>query len=213
MQIVNNHDRAEMLAKRFQPIIYQEWKSIKDFPTSLMFDDEKTMESNLAWAISDPTLYYRVSEDDDHIYAFYMVFHPFDWSSSKIGFIRKLDSHTYDTESFCVRWSKLYGELDIATVYHYSIKKQFCVKWPIVRIESEGHAIMPYDPEHESINTNNYAVYTKNNVKLCNIDTIPVAQWYQIKKIVNGKGVDMPDQQAEHGDMFNHPDKLFKRRN
>jgi len=213
MELVKDVTRAENLARRFQPFIYQEWKSIKDFPTSLIFDEEKTMEANLVWAINTPSLYFRMSEDNDYFYAFYMVFHPFDWSSSKLGFIRKLDSHTYDTESFCIRWSKLHGGYDLATIYHYSIKTKFGLGTiPCVRIEAESHAIMPFNPERESINTVKYAVYHPNDFKLVNIDTIGLVQWKQIKNILHRAGVDTPDTQTEHGDMFLHPDKLFKRR-
>ena len=210
-QLVNDRERAEILADRFQPIIYQEWKSIKDFPTSLMFDDEAQMEKNLFWAINDPTLYYRISEDDEYFYAFYLVFHPFDWSDSKIGFIRKLDSHTYDTEAICVRWSKVHGVMDIATVFHNSIKTKMNVDSTLVWIEAEGHGIRPFE-EKLMVRAERFTVYSHDSCKLVNIDSMSPAQWERMKEILNSKGVDMPEQQAEKGHMFTDPDKLFARR-
>ena len=215
--IIKDKDRAELLAKRFCPGIYQEFKSIKDFPTAIMLDEAEQMEKNLFWAIDNPALYYRISEDDDYIYAFYMVFHAFDWSDSKISWIRKWDSHIFDTESICFRWSKLYGRLDVATIYHHSIKSKFSTTSLVVYIQAEGHGIKPFDPNDPNDvkdklgNSSKFVTYRPEDLKLEWIDKLSSTQYDRLKNILNNEGVNAPCQQAKNGWMFTAPNKLFNK--
>lgn len=199
------------MARRFCPEIYQEWKSIKDFLTPIILDERPIMEEALYWLIDEPTLYYKATEDNDFLYIYYMLFHPFDWSDSKIGFIRKWDSHLFDTEGLCIRHAKYtpQGATDIATIFHNTIKSEENVGIPQVQVQAEGHGI---SPGRFYANVGNYVVYNRRTITLEDMGGVERTHaWTRFKRILNAEGVNAPDQQAMHGKLWTAPDEAFKK--
>lgn len=198
--------QAKKLAHRFCPVVVQEWKRLEDFPSVLNFDSEERMRKNLVFGMREPALYYRMSEDAFYYYAFYMVFHAFDWSDSKFAIIRKLDSHVYDTEGLCFRISKVTGNCDLATIFHHDIKVQ-ANSGPMVWIDAEGHGIRPYRQEY--ISDHAYSVYPPKAFNLYNLDSLTKSTYDRITKLLNDGGVDAPHQQSEDGILFTAPHTFF----
>lgn len=204
-------DKASEVAKHFCPEIYQEFKSIKDFLTPLILADKNSMEESLYWLINHPTLYYKTTEDENFLYIYYMLFHPFDWSDSSIGFIRKWDSHLFDTEGLCIRHAKYtaQGATDIATIFHNEVKFEENCGIPQVQVQSEGHGI---SPGRFYANVGHYVVYNRGKINLLNMGEVEgTPAWDSIKRALNSEGVDMPDQQALGGKLWSAPDEAFKR--
>ena len=55
-------------------------------------------------------------------------------------------------------------------------------------------------------------VYLPNGYELSDLTSLSSHQASRMKQILNDKGVDMPEQQAERGELWLAPDKLFARR-
>jgi hypothetical protein len=215
--------KAKELAIQHCPVIIQEWKSIKDFPTQFVVDTPENMERNLPWLISQPELLFKVSENDEYYFIYYIIFHPFDWSDSGIPLIKKLDSHTFDTESILLRISKHSGYNYIATRYHNQLLFSDAGVSPVVYVEAEGHGIIPeenYDDQEDI----NLAVYRAECIIFTDITQLKTSQLTFIKDALMKAGVDTPEEQGDglwllspfgtqhkRDDMFNHPDKLFQK--
>jgi hypothetical protein len=215
--------KAKELAIQFCPDIIQEWKSIKDFPTQFVIDTPENMERNLPWLISQPELLFKVTENDEYYFIYYTVFHPFDWSDSGIPFMRKLDSHTFDTESILLRISKHSGNNYIATRYHNEILFSEMNPAPVVYIEAEGHGIIP-ECDYDASDNINLAIYQAGCIIFTDITQLKANQLKFIKDCLTEAGVDIPEEQGDiiwlmspfgtkhkRDDMFNHPDKLFQK--
>ncbi len=202
------------VAKYFCPRIVQEYKDIRDFLCPVMLDTKENMLSILHEAIKHPTLYYKVSEDEEYIYAFFMTFHPFDWSDSKIALIRKLDEHLFDTESICIRRSKYTGHTNIATIYHHTIKRyDYDYDCGIDRfshhdifIESEGHGIMPVELADTPFKM--VIDYRPDAIELVSLTKL--LDSHHVCCVLENAGVDIPPKQANNGIMFLKPDVLFR---
>jgi hypothetical protein len=222
-RIITDNNRASVIAHLLRPQIYQEWSSIKDFLTGIVMGKEQSTLEILPSLIANPEVYYRTSEDNDYYYAFYMLFHSFDWSSFPIGFIADLDSHRFDTESILVRAKKAYFPViqgDIATVSHKSIKFKGDIRKVTVFVEKEGHAIKPFEKRY--LSTAKYTVY--NEYKLESFDDMLWSQWRLFKRVLRLHGVGGPDELYDsrwlyspfgirhyREDMFNHPNKIFEK--
>ena len=185
----------------------------------MVFDTAENMEANLDWMIEIPVLYYICREDEQYWYVYYLIFHPFDWSSSPVGFVRKLNSHLYDTEGICFRVDKKSGTKDIATIYHNSILFQANTT-RLVYIESQGHGILP--PKHLNFKLSGAFKLYRYNYELVTLENITKDQWNEIKKKLCG--VNIPHEQGDtlwvrdsmgtrhrRGDMYLRPDRLFKK--
>jgi len=219
---------AEKLAVKYRPIIYQEWKDIRDFLTPLILHNS----ANMLEEMKKPTLYYKVMEDGRYWYISTVVYHPWDWSDHPIWFIRKWDSHRHDTESILMRIEKKKSEglskkvpkganrIDICTVFHSSfIFKKYSDRQ--VYIEPEGHGIKPFNPKMLK-EDRNFIRYNKYD--FVDWATIKEAEWEQLRKKL--KGVNLPDKQFDGqfklrfrtkgemnhlpGDNWNRPDVLFR---
>ncbi len=210
------------LAKKFSPIIYQEVKGIKDFLTPMALAQEGSVIAILPSIFENPTLYYLIQEDNAYWYAFYMTYHPFDWSDSSVSFVRFLDSHKHDTEAVCFKVNKNNEKnIDVATVCHYTIKFAHQDNFKVF-IEAKGHGIYPFKDVYLK-DTNMYMVYKK--CLLYDLAKLEPEQWEKIKKEINSEGAKMPDQIFDwswfhlvkgndeliphDGDLYFHPDKVF----
>lgn len=216
-EIVVDPIRALKLAESFKPIIYQGWHGIKDFITPLMFDSPERLFLDIPNFLSPPTIYFLIREDLTYIYAYYLVFHPFDWSMNRNPIIKKLDSHLYDTEGLCFRHNKITGKLDVATVFHFRIKFAGDVKDRRVFIEPEGHGILPFR-EGYLTRCPNYILYSQ--YRLVDLQIVGDKQWERMKKIIAPAKI--PQEQYDNlwyknqtglphrkGDMFLRPEMLF----
>lgn len=224
---------AKLLATKFCPIIAQEIKSIKDFPTGLILAPPEDAMAVLPSVFLSPTLYYRVSQDDNYIYIFYMIFHPFDWSDSPLGIIKDLDSHQYDTESVVFRLPNQPNKpIDVATVCHYYFRyKRYSSDlpqkyWSKLYIEACGHGIHPWGENPRKFEEKPMIMtYNRKSIKLESLDEHN-RTWVRVKNVLNENGVDFVDQQTDwtlrkcnefpdlshkRGDMFNRPHILFER--
>jgi len=222
-KIITNIDKTLILANKFKPVIYQEYKSIKDAITPIMLCNEADMMTMLPIIEKDPCLYFLIREDFHFYYAFYMIFHPFDWSTFPIPFIRKWLCHLYDTESILFRVSKCNkcNIVDVATVHHNSFLFQAHTQFKVV-IESESHAIHPYELKLNDITVNLHKYRVYFDYRLKNLNDITPKQWRTIKKQLHG--VNTPQEQYDEiwirstfgirhqkGDMFFRPDVLFSK--
>lgn len=228
-----NTPSAKLLATKNCPVIAQEIKGIKDFPTGIIMAPPKDVEAVLPSEFLSPTLYYRISQDESYIYAFYMIFHPFDWSDSPLGIIRDLDSHQYDTESVVFRIPTKQGvPIDVITVCHHYFKyKRYEANlpqsyWGKLFIEACGHGIYPWGSNPREFEEKPMLMtYNKKSIELVSLDEHE-KHWDRVKFILNEAGVHFPDQQVDWylrkrnnypglshkpGDMFNRPHILFER--
>jgi hypothetical protein len=86
MNIVDRESSFQF-AKTYAPVIYQEYRSIFDLISPLNIEENRCIAySNIPELVEEPTLYFGVREDSDYYYILYMVYHSFDWSSSKIPY-------------------------------------------------------------------------------------------------------------------------------
>lgn len=225
------------LAKEYCPVIFQQFEDIRDFLTPIILKGVKKSDipEVLMDSITKPTLYFKVMEDSNWYYLAYMTFHPWDWSDRKLpfflkGWIDKMDSHRYDTETILIRvakntgWGRRKGKKDICTVSHHFFKFMKDSSGAVM-IESQGHGITPYEQTHLKEEDKMMMVYSPKNFTL-----IPYKEldWEALRKEFNPK-VNMPDQQsdnillkrfkwdwdstggrAEKGDIWNRPDILFR---
>jgi hypothetical protein len=200
-------------AKKLCPYIVQEIKDIRDFLTGIMLDTKDNMLAVLHESIKHPTLYYRVTEDDRYTYAFYMTFHPFDWSDCKIALIRKLDEHLFDTESFCIRCDKFTGIQDVATIHHLEILKKYNVTvfqsgGAFLMVEGEGHGIHPWDEDDTRQYHKMGMNYSPASFTFGALDSVLSSE--HLQKALDTAKVDTPSKQANNGIMYLNPDILFK---
>lgn len=211
--LVNNRKKAHSLAQRFSPKIHQEWKNLKDSITKLVIADRDVLEMLLPSLVSTPTLYFRIMEDNNYYYAFYLVPHVFDWSDFPIKIIRELDSHLFDTEALCFRVSKKdHFDVDVATVAHSRFYFGRAESYEVF-IESEGHGIYPYENQKSKVEV----IYDK--YRLENLDRMTARQWELIQKALGPKAK-IPHEQADSkllkgkkhrkGDMYLRPNVLFE---
>jgi hypothetical protein len=215
---------AGKLAAKYTPVVYQEFTDIRDCLTPIILDSfmKKHSDDLLLAAIVQPTLYYKISEDENWLYCFYMTYHPFDWSNFSIEFIRKLDEHRHDTESILMRVAKKStgtvkkGRVDICTVYHKSFLFENDSDGSVY-IQAEGHGIKPFN-FNELDKEKNLLRY--NSFDLVNWSVIPNNAWATYRKFFSSK-VNLPDEQFDSrmrkrftrsckvGDIWHRPDVLF----
>lgn len=216
MSVVIESELARSLAIHFSPTIYQEWSSIKDCLTPLVLDKDVMLEK-LAEIIEEPTLYYSIREDDDHWYAYYMKYHPFDWSNSGFCLIRLLDSHKHDSEGMLFRIQKKSERIDVVTVYHYDFLFASSIDRKVT-IEREGHGIYPYSL-YKPVGSN--LVY--KSFSYVNLNDQNKRWWNEVREAFGGNAK-MPDEQFasrvlgspslrrknKRGDIFLRPEVLFQ---
>jgi hypothetical protein len=211
--MVVDSKRALILARKYAPIIYQGWKSILDCIVPVQFGDANDVKSRLFREAEKPTLYYGVREDRYYYYLFYMIYHAFDWSSSRVWLIRVLDSHRHDTESvlFRVHKSKLNGPIDVCTIFHHEFIFEINTDRRVV-IEPEGHGIKPYTKMKP---TRNYLVY--QHYEFFDLNTLDRKEWNSWKREFNG--AKMPDEHYDRafprrghkkGDIWRQPNRVFE---
>lgn len=179
--------------------------------------DKNISAESLIKAIEKPTLYYSIREDTEHWYAYYMKYHPFDWSSSSFRLIRLLDSHKHDSEGILFRVNKKNRRIDTITVYHYDFL--FASKTDkSVTIEREGHGIHPHSLRKPK---GKYLLYNSFSYVNLNAQT---ERWWAKTKAAFGKNAKMPDEQFasrvlgspslrrrnKRGDIFLRPEVLFQ---
>lgn len=207
--------RGYRLANIFKPLIYQEFTDVKDLLTPLIFLPPKEAEDVIAHRVDQPTLYYGMREDEDWFYAFYLVYHPFDWTSS--SFMKSWNEHQHDTESILIRQHKEDGRLDIGTVNHHHIyfQKDSSRK---VTIEAETHAIRPFEQQPPGGNYVKYQIY-----KYIDLNDFTNSDWVWMKEGLGGTA-SLPHEQKDSilssglqgrkrnkaGDIFLRPEVLFK---
>lgn len=225
-------EEAKKLASRFYPIVGQEIKGIKDFSTGIILAPKEDVEKILPSIFLDHTLYYRISEDENYYYAFYMLFHPFDWCTSPLSFVHNLDEHQFDTESVVFKIPKNEnGAIFVISVFHtrfqyhkYEFGFQLGNYWRKIYVEPCGHGIIPWGKDAYTFESKpRLMVY--NKAILINFDEYPNS-WKRVKEIINNAGVNFVDQQSDHvllhtcsfpglshypGDMFLRPHVLFER--
>ena len=216
MSKIVHSKEAFSLARRFRPTVYQEWSSIKDFLCPLMLQKNVSL-SDFAKAIENPTLYFSVREDEQYWYAYYMKYHPFDWSDNRFFIIRLLDSHRHDDEGLLFRVSKKTNRIDVITVCHYDFLF-YSNTDRRVTIERHGHGIHPYairKPYGKYLRYNSFSYVNLNDKS---------ERWWQEVKIAFSSNVKMPDEQFasrvlgspslrrrnKRGDIFLRPEVLFK---
>jgi len=228
VRVIKDDSESKELVSKYRPIIYQEWKDIRDCLTPLILggvQDETSRLTDIINGIKQPTLYYKVMEDDSWYYVATVVYHPWDWSDHPIAFIRKLDSHRHDTESILMRIEKNKAwlgprRIDICTMFHTSFmfKRHSDRK---VHIQSEGHGITPFNPKKlkEECNFIRYTQY--DFVSWANVKK---PEWEELRTKL--KGVNLPDRQFDGqlslrfrsrgemnhrpGDNWKRPDILFR---
>lgn len=216
MSVIVNSKEAFSLARKFRPTIYQEWSSIKDFLCPLMLQENVSL-SDFVKAIEKPTLYFSIREDVSHWYAYYMKYHPFDWSNNRFFLIRLLDSHRHDSEGVLFRVSKKTCRIDVVTVCHYDFL--FCSSTDRrITIERQGHGIHPYAIRKP------FGKYLRyNSFSYVNLNDKSERWWKEIVTAFSGN-TKMPDEQFasrvlgsrslrrknKRGDIFLRPEVLFE---
>jgi len=207
-------NRAAEIAKNHCPVIYQEFKSINDCIVPIYL--EKDVNKKMNELVNHPTLYYRVREDENNFYIFYMVYHAFDWSD--IPIIGVLDSHRHDSESILIKKDKSSGITDWVTVAHYTFN--YYPKTPIrlVYINAENHAIF-HGSCIRHLKDQIYLRYSKFN--LINLDEIDTKEVVRIKKEFKKSLVNFPSglydkkllmqypKRHSIGDIYDRPERLF----
>jgi hypothetical protein len=207
--------RGNKLASIMRPIIYQEYTDIRDLITPFIFGTKEESEKLLPSLVDSPTLYYGIREDEDWVYAYYLVYHPFDWTSTT--FMKSFDEHQHDTESILVRFHKKDGRVDIGTVSHHAIyfQKNSSRK---VTIEAETHAILPFEKKPPGGNYLIYQLY-----KFIDLNKFNDEDWNLMRDGLGGHA-SMPQEQKDSilssgmhgrkrnkpGDIFLRPEVLFK---
>lgn len=218
--VVVGQKKAFQIASEYSPVIYQEFKALEDFLTGIVLDTDENVRSQLPRLIVSPIVYFAVREDERWYYCFYMLFHPFDWSSSGIPVLRRADSHKYDTESVLIRILKIRPRVrDIATVFHNQIKFQRNSDGEVF-VEAEGHGIRPLEAKYLD-SADKYLVY--RHYSLRNLMLLKSKQWEKLKREFNKHKVKMPDQMVDavmarsvfgrrhkRGDIWHRPDVLFE---
>lgn len=214
-EILENREVALKLAERYAPKIYQEFGSFFDLIAPIQLSKLEYVIKDYAIVSSQPTLNFQVRDDEDYWYIYYMVYHCFDVSFSKLKLFRKLDSHRHDSESILLRVEKNTGRCDMITVSHYLFKGEANSNRRVV-IERNGHGIHPYT---EGGPSGNFLVY--NIFGFFDLDSVPVKDWEDMRKIFDG--VSMPDEQYDsrmsngpqgrrhnlRGDIYNRPEVVF----
>lgn len=228
-QIVRDENRAMQLAEQYRPFIYQEWKDRRDFITPMTFMNKQTIYQQLHIYTKQPTLYFLIresnsiakSQGDNYLYAFYLVFHPFDWSDSKLLPLKMAETHNFDTESLCFRHNLDTNRMDVATVFHYRIKFGKDIRDRRIFIQSEGHGILPYK---DGLLNRADMVMAYFNYRFVDLQVVRSQQWIKIKQYL-GEHAKIPHEQADTfwlyhqgsktrhtpGQMFLEPDQLFKK--
>ena len=228
LTVITDNKKAWGFATAHCPVLWQEVKDIRDLLTPVLLGEISVLETAniLVREIAKPTLYYRVQEDDEFIYLLYMVYHPFDWSDSKIPLVAKLDSHRHDTETISIRVAKRaglfrkVGRRDIGCFAHNSIffRKDATLDF---YIEPKGHGIHPLT-DQALIDNRNILRYGK--LKLIGFGEIPESELLGMKADINRCGVNFPDQHIDMhlhlqfrkppenhvpGDLWDRPDMVF----
>jgi hypothetical protein len=209
-------DKAEAIASNFMPIIYQEWGCEMDCITPIALGKPEEVVADMPFLIQKPYLYYGVRQNALYQYVFFLVYHPFDYSTNPIRVIRMLDEHRHDTECMLFRKHRGKSFIDVITVAH----ERFCYQKNTDRrvvIKKGGHAIYPYAQKIPGGNYMKYQVYDL----FVNLNEIPSGDWEIMRKGFDG--VKMPDEQFDStmmrsasgklknrkGDIFNRPEVLF----
>lgn len=210
---------AHTLAKRYAPIIYQSIKSQKDFIMPFMYGTDERAEQVICANITDRcVLYFNVREDKTYWYCYYLVYHPFDWTSSTSKLMQKWDSHRHDTESILFRVRKKDESIDSVTVAHYLFHFEKNHNNRKVSIEAESHAIHVYKKHPAGGNVMVYKVFELKDLQL-----FTKKQWEELKKELKGNA-SLPQEQYDSifrsgfsgrrfnkkGDIYNRPEQLFK---
>lgn len=207
------------LALSHRPIFYQEWKDLRDFPTKILLGKPGPILDNLAESMKTPALYYSIREDEKFLYFYYLLYHPFDWSSSKVKFIKKLDSHQHDTEAVALRVHKGRRKLRfiIATMNHHRfIFRETFSRRVVVRTES--HAIFPIEDRPP---TGNYLAYQTFS-KYVDFNSYTKADWKALREGMPGRALPQDQKDAvlsmgssgrrhnKPGDIFSRPERFFR---
>jgi len=207
---------APRLARRFAPRIIQQIGSVYDFIVPI-----HEGELQLRY-IDQPTLYYRVTCDEENYYALYAVFHRKDYSTLPWP-IKSLDEHEFDLEGILRVFSKKSGEIIwLASIFHKEIL--FAMPSSFYRmdawIEAGGHGIVP--TRHVNAGKGKFDDW-QNTMEYFftlhgNVEPINKPVWEKMyQPIFNPHGVNMPWQWGcEHlgeeskGLIYNDPAKLLE---
>jgi hypothetical protein len=215
MSIIVQKDEARKIASAYCPIIYQEFSSILDLVTPFIFGSSESAKRSLPCEVENPTIYYGVREDEMWYYIYYLVYHPFDWTSSKFWLTKLLDQHRHDTEGILFRVSKLHeNHVDACTVSHFRFlfetnsDRRVCIR-------RESHAIQPLTHGYPS---GNYVIYTPGSYVLSHLRDFDFERLHmELKKVC------LPDSQYDsgfidsaskrivnkRGDIWNRPEIVF----
>lgn len=207
------------IARKYQPKIYQEIKDIKDFITPILLGE--LAEHAIIEQLKNPILYFKSSEDFEFYYILFMIYHPFDYSTSSV--FKSLDEHRHDTESVLIRINKKTKTCTVATVSHHSFIFAR-LPAPVVFVSAETHAIKPIDSVkienkkmlmlYQDTPLDNMGEYTEKEIKVLTEEfnkthvNFPTQMSDNVLKLQSIN--EREEFKHEVGDIWYRPDRVFK---